>query len=422
MRGGEVPLSRDFPVPDERRLRADLEALAALTRPDRPWTRRAFSEEDRAARRWLTDRMAEAGLIPRVDAAANVIGSCPGREACPPLVIGSHLDTVEEGGRFDGIAGVLAGLEVARCLHAAGHRLRHPLEVVDFTAEEPTEFGLSTVGSRAMTGRLDGAMARRLREPSGRTLAEAVDALGGQGAAVERAARAPGSLAAYLELHIEQGPRLEQAGVPLGVVTLIAAPSRLQVVVRGRADHAGGTPMGARRDALAAAAELVLLVERIAEATGQGTVGTVGRLEVRPNMVNVVPGEVRLAVDVRGTDEAAVSRALEAFAIGAGQVAGRRGVTLEATPVVREQPVRLPETLVAQAEAAARATGVPCLRLQSGASHDASHLARIAPTALLFIPCREGRSHCPEEWAEPGHLAAGTRVLLELLLQLDARR
>jgi N-carbamoyl-L-amino-acid hydrolase len=415
-----APLSAGLPEPSAARLADDLRALEGLTRPDRPYTRRAFSDEDRAARAWLAARMSEAGLAVSIDAAGNQIGRRPGARPGPAVAIGSHLDTVEAGGRFDGIAGVVVGLEVARCLEAAGRRLNHPLEVVNFTCEEPSEFGLSTIGSRAMSGKLDGATAARLRDPAGRTLADAIDAVGGRGAALEAARRAPGSLAAYLELHIEQAASLERAGVPLGVVTAIAAPSRDRLAVRGRQDHAGGTPMADRRDALAAAAEVVLLVERLAREAGQGMVGTVGALAVRPNMVNIVPGEVDLLVDFRGLDEAAIRETLGRFEAEVAAVGRRRGVTIEAAALVREAPVLVEPRMVAAAEAAAAAVGVPCRRLTSGASHDANHMARLCPIALLFVPCRDGRSHCPEEWAEVAHLAAGARVLLELALRLDA--
>jgi N-carbamoyl-L-amino-acid hydrolase len=413
-------LSSDLPPPSAERLHADLEALERFTRPDRPYTRRAFSDEDRAARAWLAERMAEAGLAVRVDAAANVIGRRPGRTDEPPLVLGSHLDTVQEGGRFDGIAGVLAGLEVARCLLAAGRRLARPLEVIDFTCEEPSDFGLSTIGSRAMSGKLDAATAARLRDASGRSLAEAIDAVGGRAGRLDEARRAPASIARYLELHIEQSASLDRAGIPVGVVTAIAAPSRFRVTVRGRQDHAGGTPMAVRRDALAAAAELVLAVERLAREVGRGMVGTVGTLEVRPNMVNIVPGEVRLLADFRGIESAAIAETLGRFEAEAGEVAKRRDVAIEVVPLMRDEPLGIPGDMVEHAAAAAEAVGVPYQRLTSGASHDANHVARLCPIGMLFVACRDGRSHCPEEWAEPGHLAAGTRVLLELVLRLDA--
>jgi beta-ureidopropionase / N-carbamoyl-L-amino-acid hydrolase len=412
--------SKDLPAPSAERLAADLAALERFTRPDRPYTRRAFSDEDRAARAWLAERMADADLAVATDAAANVIGRRAGRAGGPPLVIGSHLDTVEAGGRFDGIAGVLAGLEVARCLAAGGHRLARPLEVVNFTCEEPSEFGLSTIGSRAMSGKLDAAAAAGLRDERGRTLAQAIDSVGGRAARLDEARRAPGSVAAYLELHIEQSASLYQAGLPVGVVTAIAAPSRFRVTVRGRQDHAGGTSMAIRKDAMTAAAELVLAVERIAREVGRGMVGTVGMLEVRPNMVNIVPGEVRLLADFRGIEADAIAVTLARFEAAAAELAARRGVTVDRQPIVREAPLTIAPDMVEHAAGAAESLAIPYRRLTSGASHDANHMARLGPIGMLFIPCRDGRSHCPEEWAEAAHLAAGTAVLLELALRLDA--
>jgi beta-ureidopropionase / N-carbamoyl-L-amino-acid hydrolase len=412
-------LSDGLPRPSAERLAADLRALEAFTRPDRPYTRRAFSDEDRAARQWLTGRMAEAGLAPAVDAAGNQIGRRAGRAPGPALVIGSHLDTVEAGGRFDGIAGVLAGLEVARALDAAGHRLAHAFEVINFTCEEPSDFGLSTIGSRAMSGKLDAATAARLRDRQGRSLADAVDSVGGRGSALDSARRSPGGVLRYLELHIEQAVSLDRARVPVGVVTAIAAPSRYRVAVRGRQDHAGGTPMADRRDAVAAASELVLLVERLARETGRGMVGTVGFIEARPNMINIVPGEVDLLVDFRGIDPAAIAETLGGFERGAAEIAARRGLAIEGTSLMRDLPLTVPPEMVALAEAAARAVDIPHRRLTSGASHDANHMAALCPIGLVFIPCRDGRSHCPEEWADVEHLATGARVLLELLLRLD---
>ena len=412
-------LSDRLPRPSAERLAADLRALEALTRPDRPYTRRAFSDEDRAARQWLAGRMAEAGLSPAIDAAGNQIGRRAWLDSGAVLMVGSHLDTVEAGGRFDGIAGVLAGLEVARCLDASGHRLRRPLEVVNFTCEEPSDFGLSTIGSRAMSGKLDAATAARLQDRTGSTLAGAIDSVGGRGAELDAARREPGDVVRYLELHIEQSVSLDRAKVPFGIVTAIAAPSRYRVEVRGRQDHAGGTPMADRRDAAAAAAELVLLVERLAREAGHGMVGTVGVLETRPNMINIVPGEADLLVDFRGIESEAIAQTLARFEAGTAELAARRGVAIEWTSLMRDAPLTLAPDMVTAAEAAARAVGTPWRRLTSGASHDANHLARLCPIGLLFIPCRDGRSHCPEEWAEVEHLAAGTRVLLELLLGLD---
>ena len=413
-------LSDDLPRPSAERLQADIEALTRMTRPDVPYTRRAFSDEDRAARAWVAAEMRAAGLAVTVDAAANVIGRLPGQGDGPSIMTGSHLDTVQAGGRFDGIAGVLAGLEVARCLHEAGRRLARPLEVVNFTCEEPSDFGLSTIGSRAMSGRIGAETVAALSDRRGRSLGDAIDTVGGRAARLEEARRAPGSIARYLELHIEQSASLDRAGLPVGVVTAIAAPSRFRVTIRGRQDHAGGTSMAVRKDALPPAAELVLLVERLAREAGRGMVGTVGALTVLPNMVNIVPGEVELLADFRGIHPAAIAETLARFEAGVAEVARARGVADRhrahrprgaAPRRRRDDPAR---------RRAAESVRVPFARLTSGASHDANHIARLCPIGMLFIACRDGRSHCPEEWAEPAHMAAGSRVLLELVLRLDA--
>ena len=291
--------------------------------------------------------------------------------------------------------------------------------MINFTCEEPSDFGLSTIGSRAMSGKLDAATAARLRDRQGRSLAAAIDSVGGRGAELDAARRPPGDVLRYLELHIEQAVSLDRAGLPLGVVTAIAAPSRYRVAVRGRQDHAGGTPMADRRDAVAAAAELVLLVERLAREAGRGMVGTVGFIEARPNMINIVPGEADLLVDFRGIDPAAIAETLARFEAGTAEIAARRGVAIEWTSLMRDAPLTVAPEMVAAVEAAARALGVPHRRLTSGASHDANHVASLCPIGLVFIPCREGRSHCPEEWAEATHLATAARVLLEVLLRLD---
>jgi hydantoinase/carbamoylase family amidase len=314
---------------------------------------------------------------------------------------------VEAGGRFDGIAGVLAGLEVARCLDAGGRRLEHPLEVINFTCEEPSDFGLSTIGSRAMSGKLDATTAARLRDRSGRSLADAIDSVGGRGAVLDAARRTPEDVRRYLELHIEQAVSLDRAKIPLGVVTAIAAPSRYRVSIRGRQDHAGGTPMADRRDAVAAAAELVLLVERLARDAGRGMVGTVGVIEARPNMINIVPGEADLLVDFRGIVPDAITETLAHFEQEAAELGARRSVAVEWTSLMRESPLTVPPEMVAAVETAARAVGVPWQRPTSGASRR-SHMARLRPIGLLFIPCWTG-GPLPQE-AEADHLATGTRV------------
>ncbi len=401
------------------RIADDLAALAEMTRRDQPgFTRLAYSEEDRQARVWLRDRMEAAGLTVRLDAAANVIARRPGASEGAVLVVGSHIDTVPNGGRFDGIAGVVAGLEITRVLHEAGCPMRHPLEIIAFTNEEPNAFGLSTVGSRAMAGKLTTARARELRDPGGRTLAEAIDFLGGDAARLDDARRSRGAIAHYLELHIEQGPVLDRERIPVGVVTGIAAPTRLRVRVDGRPDHAGTTPMGIRKDALAGAAEIVLALERIATEAGD-SVGTVGRLVNQPNHANVVPGQVEMMVEFRSILPARIA-AVRARLLGAMQeIAQRRGLEVSWEFLMEERPLQIPPETVDLAAAICQELGIAFGKLASGASHDANHIAEIAPVAMLFLPSVGGRSHCPEEFTHTADIAAGTRALLGLLLRLD---
>ncbi len=408
------------------RIAADLAALAEITRRDKPgYTRLAFSEEDRRARTWLRERMAEAGLSVQMDAAANMIGRCdadghPGGASPGALAIGSHIDTVPQGGRFDGMAGVVAGLEVARVFKETRRRTRHPLEVIAFTNEEPNPFGLSTVGSRAMAGKLTADRARELRDPDGRTLAEAIDFVGGDSARLEAAARPRGAIAHYLELHIEQGPVLDRESAPVGVVTGIAALTRLRVRLGGRPDHAGTTPMQMRRDALTGAAEVVLALERCASGT-PGTVGTVGSLTTYPNQANVVPGQVEMLLEFRSILPERVAVVRKKILQAIDEIARRRGLDVSWEFMMEEQPVPIAPETAALAAAVCQELGIRYRKLASGASHDANHIAEIAPVAMLFVPSVGGRSHCPEEFTQTADLAAGTRVLLEFLLRLDTR-
>jgi beta-ureidopropionase / N-carbamoyl-L-amino-acid hydrolase len=400
------------------RLMTDWAALSAFTDITQPgWTRRAFTPPYLQARAWLTERMADAGLQAGIDAGGNLIGRVPGQlPAARPLVLGSHTDTVTGGGRFDGILGVLAAVEVARALREAGIGLRHPLEVIDFLGEEPNDFGLSMVGSRALAGTLDPAGLER-RDLSGRTLADAIGSAGGDPDRLAGARRAPGSVACYLELHIEQGRRLERAGCPLGVVTAITGVTRYLVELHGRADHAGGTAMGERCDALAGAAQVISAMERL-WLDGAG-VGTVGRLTVSPNSTNVVPETVTMWTDMRSLDGALLDTRRETFAAQVSDMAGQRGLRAVVDLLSREEPVPAdPDVCAVLTEVASR-TGRPYLQLPSYAGHDANQMAKIAPIGMLFAPSRDGRSHCPGEWTEPEDVAVCLTALAAAVVRLD---
>jgi N-carbamoyl-L-amino-acid hydrolase len=397
---------------------ADWTALSAFTDATQPgWTRRAFTPPYLQARAWLSERMTGAGLQAGIDAGGNLIGRRPGRlPAARPLVLGSHTDTVAGGGRFDGILGVLAAIEVARALQEAGAGLRHPLEVIDFLGEEPNDFGLSMVGSRALAGTLDQAGLQR-QDLSGRSLADAIAEAGGNPGRLADVRRVPGSVACYLELHIEQGRRLEQAGCPLGVVTAITGVTRYRVELQGRADHAGGTPVAERCDALAGAAQVISAMERL-WIDGSG-VGTVGRLTVSPNSINVVPENVMMWTDMRSLDGALLDTRRGSFAAQVGEIAGQRGLRAAVDLLSREEPVAAdPAVCAALAEVAGR-TGRPFLQLPSYAGHDANQMAKIAPVGMLFAPSRDGRSHCPEEWTEPDDIGVCLAALAAAVIRLD---
>lgn len=398
-------------------------ALAEYTSSEEPYTRQAFSDEDRAAREVLRVWMEEAGLEVRVDAAANMIGRRRGRHAdAPALVLGSHIDTVQSGGRFDGMAGVAAALEVVRAMDRAGVSTERPVEVINFTCEEPTVVGMSPMGSRAMAGCLDLERLHTTQAPQGRTLAQAIDFLGGDSATLEGACRRPQEVAAYLELHIEQGSVLERRGYPVGVVTAIAAPARAEVAVIGRADHAGATMMEDRRDALCGAAELILALERAArDPSLKDAVATIGVIRVHPGMVNIIPGRVEFRAETRSVRQEEKERVKQALVAAAAQVAEQRGLTVNVDWVVDEPPVPVPPEMLQLVQAAAAELAIPTLALPSRAAHDANWMAEIAPMAMVFVPSRDGLSHCPEEWSDFKDIAAGARVLGRALLKLDRK-
>ena len=398
------------------RLEADLEALATFRDPRLPgWSRTVFSPPYLKSRDWVAGKLAGAGLAVTRDTAGNLVGTLPGSGG-PSLVAGSHTDTVSGGGRFDGPLGVLAAIEAARCIVESGRRLRHELRIVDFLGEEPNEFGISCVGSRAVAGNL-GAEQLALNDPAGRTLADALRAAGGRPEELAVAAWDPAEIAAYVELHIEQGPVLEAAGIPLGIVSGIAGIARASAVVQGRADHAGTTPMAARRDALAAAAEVVLAVEKLAS-DGDG-VGTCGRLEVHPGALNVVPGRAEIGLEFRSTDPAWLDSRLDLLLAALGELSLRRGVEVTLARLSRTEPVATSDGVRDAMERAIDRLGLGWLSLPSGAGHDAVQMARLGPVGMLFVPSRDGRSHCPEEWTEPRHVEAGAAALLATLLELD---
>jgi N-carbamoyl-L-amino-acid hydrolase len=409
---------------DQARLWNRLEALSRITDPERPWTRRSFTPRFLEGRDWLAAEFRAAGLETAIDAAGNLIGRLPGSDpALKPILIGSHSDTVPSGGRYDGILGVLAGLEVAQSLAESGQRLRHPLEIVDFLAEEPSEFGLSCIGSRGLAGALSEEHLA-LRRPDGMTLREGIAFVGGRPEELASVARPGGSVAAYVEVHIEQGRVLESEAVPIGIVTDIVGIRRERITVTGRADHAGATPMPLRADALVGASRLIEAAYRRALATArdnQPLVATFGRIEVSPNAANAVPGEAVMTLEVRSGDEAAVKAFGEALVRDLRPALEELRLTVTSEPISHVAPTACAREIRKAIADASASLGLSTRDLPSGAGHDGVFVARTGPIGMIFVPCLDGRSHAPEESITPEQAGDGARVLAQTLLLLDER-
>lgn len=411
----------NLPV-DPARIQDVIDGLARLTEPGRPYTRRAFTALFPAGRDFLLGRFQAAGLETRIDAAGNLVAWRPGKKpGLGTIMLGSHSDTVPDGGRYDGIAGVAVALEVARALADQGIELDHDLEVVDFLAEEVSIFGVSCIGSRGMAGVLPQEWLAR--ESGGLTLEQGIRDVGGDPARI--AAEARKDIAAFLELHIEQGPILETERLDIGVVTAIAGITRIEIVVEGRADHAGTTPMGNRIDALAAAARLVTGIEALAKSISEGPghfTATVGEFSMQPNAANVVPSRVRLLIDARAEDRTAMDVFANAVEQMAEQIARETGATVAPPRRISDNmPTPGDPLLLDVLDAACEAAGASHRRMASGAGHDTAFMAKVTRAAMIFVPCLGGRSHAPEEFAGIDDIALGAAVLLNAVIQLDEK-
>jgi N-carbamoyl-L-amino-acid hydrolase len=335
-----------------------------------------------------------------------------------PIGTGSHIDAIPNAGSYDGTVGVLGGLEAIRALQRAGFRPRRSIELVSFTAEEPTRFGIGCLGSRMMGRVLSPSAALALRDKQRNGLDELRNKAGFTGP-LESVAAPAGRFHQFVELHIEQGPLLEQEGIDLGLVTAIAAPASLRINIEGEGGHAGGKLMPGRKDALTAAAELILTLESAAKSTGAiDTVATVGVCEVFPGAVNSIPSRVRLETDIRDTDRQRRDSVLTALHDACAEVSQRRGVTIATELVNADPPTKCDADILESLEAAAIEAGRSYKRMVARAYHDSSFVAHIAPVAMLFIPCRGGVSHRPDEYASPEWIAGGVDVLARTLARL----
>jgi N-carbamoyl-L-amino-acid hydrolase len=406
----------------QQQLQQELDTLATFSDTPAPAiTRVVFSQQDLRARAYFRGLCEAAGLTVREDAVGNTFARWTGSNpAAPAIGTGSHIDAIPHSGLYDGTVGVLGGLEAIRALKRAGFQPVRSIELLLLTSEEPTRFGIGCLGSRLLSGTLDATAGTRLKDVDGNMLNQVRTTAGFKGSLAD-VRLSPGYYSAFVELHIEQGPILEREGIPVGVVTSIAAPASLRVEIEGEGGHAGAVLMPHRRDAFLVAAELALAVEAAAKSTGSlDTVATTGVCNVFPGAVNSIPSRVQLELDIRDIDQARRDSVIEQIEAKAQIIALRRNVGIRTTLVNADAPAQCAPLIVDTLSQACRDAGLPYLEMVSRAYHDSLFLSRITPTAMLFIPCRNGVSHRPDEYASPEAIAQGAEVLARTLLALAA--
>ncbi len=406
---------------DRHRLISEIEALASISDAEAPAvTRIVFTPTDLKARAWLNSRCEEAGLAVHHDPIGNTFARWTGSDrTLPPVGTGSHIDAIPNAGKYDGVVGVLGGLEAIRALQRSGFRPRHSIELLVFTSEEPTRFGVGCLGSRMLSGTLSADAARQFKDNEGASLDDVRERAGIRGD-LEAVKLPSGYYSAFVELHIEQGPRLERQGTPLGVVTSIAAPASLRISIEGSGGHAGGVLMPDRRDALCAAAELILAIENAARTSGAiDTVATVGICEVFPGAVNSIPSRVHLSADIRDTDLNRRDGLMRQIETASQAISAKRQVPITAEVLNADAPADCATAVVEALSESCEKYNFKFLPMVSRAYHDSLFMSRIAPTAMLFIPCRNGYSHRPDEYASPEDITRGTLVLAETLAALS---
>ena len=407
---------------DIQRLSAEIDHLAQFSDAPAPAvTRVLWTPTDMKGRAYLRSLYDEAGLQTRTDALGNTFARWVGTEPnLAPVATGSHVDAIPHAGKFDGVLGVLGGLEAMRALKSSGFAPRRSIELIQFTSEEPTRFGLGCLGSRALCGARSPDDLRALKDGDGVSLDDARRKAGFDGS-LETVRLPDDAYHAFVELHIEQGPELEKANLPLGIVTAIAAPAALRVEITGVGGHAGATLMPGRRDALLAGAELALAVEKAALATGSvDTVATTGFFQVHPGAVNSVPSRVQIEIDARDIDGARRDCVVEEIRQAAREIEARRKVTIALETLNADPPATCAPLVVDAIENACRAVETPFEKMVSRAYHDSLFMARVCPVGMIFIPSKGGISHRPDEYSAPEDIARGADVLARTLAQLSS--
>ena len=402
------------------RLVKDFEAMAQLTAPGEGIDRLAFTDADWEGRQYIIDRMTDAGLFVEIDDFGNVIGYKIGKKLDLPVVmVGSHTDSVPNGGNYDGVVGVLSAIEVIRSMTDDGYEHDHTIAVVSFMCEESGRFGNATLGSKAMRGELTLQDLHHLVDKQGISLYEALKGRNLNPDGIETMAyKRP--VKSFTEIHIEQGKVLEHEQKTIGIVTGIAAPERFYVTIRGNADHSGATPMNLRHDALCGASKIILGIEEIASMQEEPpVVGTVGVVEVTPGAMNVIPGAVKLGVDIRSISKAARNSVVTLVKEFIDITAEKRGLSYTIETIAQDHPVEMHPAMIREIEEAVKSVGVEYMTIPSGAGHDAMHWAEVVPTGMIFIPCRDGISHNPAEFAEMDDIVTGAAVLDKVLRKLS---
>ena len=402
------------------RLVKDFEDMAQLTASGEGINRLAFTDADWEGRQYIIDRMTDAGLSVEIDDFGNVIGYKIGKKADLPVVmVGSHTDSVPNGGNYDGVVGVLSAIEVIRSIIDDGYEHDHTIAVVSFMCEESGRFGNATLGSKAMRGELTLQDLHRLVDKQGISLYEALKGRNLNPDGIETMAyKRP--VKSFTEIHIEQGKVLEHEQKTIGIVTGIAAPERFYVTIRGNADHSGATPMNLRHDALCGASKIILGIEEIASMQEEPpVVGTVGVVEVTPGAMNVIPGAVKLGVDIRSISKVARNSVVTLVKEFIDITAEKRGLSYTIETIAQDHPVEMHPAMIREIEEAVKSVGIGYMTMPSGAGHDAMHWAEAVPTGMIFIPCRDGISHNPAEFAEMDDIVTGAEVLDKVLRKLS---
>ena len=404
------------------RLRQHLEGLSVFGRPPGGTfadgvSRTAYSEADVAGRQYVLGLMRDAGLDPTLDPAGNIFALRPGSEAAAkPILFGSHIDSVKGGGNFDGDVGSLSAIEVVQTLNENRVATRHPLQAVVWAAEE-SNYGSGLAGSRAGAGLLEEGELDRIQD--GVTKADAIRKIGGAPERIQEARRAPGWFTSYLELHIEQGGKLDKAGIPIGVVEGIVSFDDYEVTVRGFANHAGTTPMPERKDALIAASQMVVAVRDIVTSEPGAQVGTVGQMQITPGAPNVIPGVVRFTIDLRDLSSQKVARIAEKLRIRLTELAHSTGTEVEFRQTAHVEGAQADPAIQQAIAAATGELGLRHITLPSGAGHDAQNMARLGPMGMTLVPSVDGISHSPREFTRWDDVANGANVLMHTILRLD---